>query len=249
MNKIKLKYSIYLSFFIMLLACNPKDCFESTGTIIQKEITVADFSEIHIGSEVTMIIKFGIEQKVIVETGDHLIDDISVEVINGKLFLEDQNSCNFTRDYGVTKIYVTSPNITEIRSDTARDINSDGVLNYPNLTIISENFHEDALSIGDFNLTINSQFFKIVSNGASIFNIDGNTNNLQIGFFAGSSRFNGASLIANNVQITHKSTNDMLVNPQIKIEGDIFSLGDVLSFNQPSIINVTEHYTGSLIFN
>ena len=50
------------------------------------------------------------------------------------------------------------------------------------------------------------------------------------------------------MKVTHKSSNDMLVNPQEKIEGDIFSLGDVRAFNQPTTVEVTEHYHGRLIF-
>jgi hypothetical protein len=41
----------------------------------------------------------------------------------------------------------------------------------------------------------------------------------------------------------------MLVNPQNKIEGTIFSIGDVISFNVPKIINVKELFTGHLIFD
>ena len=60
--------------------------------------------------------------------------------------------------------------------------------------------------------------------------------------------FEGKNLIATNVEMTHRSTNDMLVNPQEKIEGAIFSLGDVRAFNQPTTVEVTEHYHGRLIF-
>lgn len=41
----------------------------------------------------------------------------------------------------------------------------------------------------------------------------------------------------------------MLVNPQVSISGNIYSLGDVISFNNPATIDVTEHYQGRLIFN
>lgn len=88
----------------------------------------------------------------------------------------------------------------------------------------------------------------ITANGISNFYIDGQTNNLNVGFFAGDSRFEGKNLLAENVNITHKSSNDMLVNPQEKIEGNIYSLGDVRAFNQPTTIDVTEHYHGRLLF-
>ena len=238
---------IILSFAVV--SCNTKDCFESEGAIIQQEITVANFSKIKVGNEITLIIKQGTQQKVVIETGENLINDINVEVIDDKLYMEDNNSCNLTRPYAVTKIIVTSPNITEIRSDTSRKISSDGILEYPSLRLISEDNSEDSLNIGDFDLEISNISLSIVANGSSIFKIKGESTNLSVGFYSGSSRFEGENLIAENVLIIQKSTNDMLVNPQQKIEGTIYNLGDVISYHQPEIIDVTQHYTGQLIFN
>jgi len=244
MNKI-----IYILLISIFFSCNPKDCFESTGTIIQREVEVENFNTIEVGNEVTLIIKQGAQQKVIIETGENLIDEVKVEVIDNKLYMKDDNSCNFTREYATTKVIVTSPNIIEIRSNTARDIISEGVLEFQNLKLISENAVEDFLTIGDFYLTVNNQIVSVTANGNSRFRIDGQTNKLIVGFFAGSSRFEGAELIANEISITHKSSNDMLVNPQNKISGTIFSVGDVVSYNQPSDIDVEELFTGKLIFN
>ena len=244
-----MKKIISLFIVLSLFNCSPEDCFESTGTIIQQEIEVPVFDKINVGEEVTLIIKQGDTQKIVVETGSNLIDAVAVNVIDGKLFLKDENTCNFTRDYAVTKVYVTTPNIDEIRSNTARSIMSDGILYFPKLALISEDFNEDALNIGDFNLHINNENLNITSNGSSIFKIKGVARNLRINFYAGTARFEGSNLIATNISIIQKSTNDMLVNPQIKIEGAIYSIGNVISYNQPATIDVIEHYTGHLIFN
>ena len=234
---------------LIIFGCNPVDCFESTGDIIQQEINLDSFNRIEVGNEVTLIIKQGNTQKIILETGKNLIENVCIEVIDGKLFMKDESACNLNRDYAVTKVYVTSPNVKEIRSNTARDIISDGILSYTELSLISEDFHKPkALNIGDFNLEINSNYLNIISNGNSIFSLKGTTNNLNIGFHSGSTRFNGKELTTNNVFITQKSTNDILINPLIKIKGTIFSIGDVISYNQPSIIELEELYTGTLIF-
>lgn len=244
-----MKNTLLIFLILALFSCNPKDCFESTGSIIQNEIEVENFDKIEVGNEVTLIIKQGNQQKVLIETGENLIHEVDVKVIDGKLFMKDNNSCNLTRDYAVTKVIVTSPNIVEIRSNTSRDIISEGIIEYPNLTLISEDAVENYLIIGDFYITVNNQNVNIVANGNSKFNLNGQTNKLAVGFYAGSSRFEGSELIVNEVKITHKSSNDILVNPQLKIEGTIFSVGDVISYNQPNIVNIIERYTGKLIFN
>ena len=78
--------------------------------------------------------------------------------------------------------------------------------------------------------------------------ISGTTNNLFIGFYSGDARFEGANLIAQNVEIFHRSSNDMIINPQQSLIGEIRSTGDVISLNEPPVVSVQELYTGRLIF-
>jgi len=224
------------------------DCFKTAGNIIQQEIIVADFNKILIYEGVELIIKQGATQQVIIESGGNLIDNVSVVVENNKLIAKDNNGCNLVRDYGLTKIIITSPNIIEIRNSSEQAVRSEGILTYPTLTLLSEDYQSDYLNIGDFHITVNNTKVSVTSNGISNFYIDGKTTNLFIGFYAGDSRFEGKNLITDNVKFTHKASNDILVNPQVKLEGDIYSYGDVRSFNQPATVNVTEHFRGRLIF-
>lgn len=235
---------------MMQIACSPSECFMSAGKTSTKQIEVESFNKILVGNEISLIIKQGSEQKVLVETGENLMDNISVKVIDNELQLEDKTTCNITRDYAITKVFVTSPDIIQIRSNTARTIKSEGTLNYNKLTLVSEDyFNNNFLNIGDFSLTVNNEKLTIVSNGDSVFNINGNCSNLNVGFYSGTSRFNGQNLIAENVIFTHKSTNDILVHPTNSLKGIIYLNGDVISFYQPPIIDVEERYTGRLLFN
>lgn len=244
-----LKYCFVLFLFYACDSEKANDCFQTAGNIIQQEITVGNFNKIIVNERIKLIIKEGIEQKVIIETGENLFNDILVDVTNGTLNLVNDNKCNFVREYGITSVFVTSPNITEIRNSSEQTVKSDGVLTYNTLRLIADDFQSDFLNIGDFNVDINNTNLNVISNGISNFYIKGQTENLNVGFFAGDSRFEGQNLMASNVTITHKSTNDMLVNPQLSIVGNIYSIGDVISYNQPTVVNVTEHYHGKLIFN
>lgn len=228
---------------------NTNDCFQKTGNIIIKEITVETFDRILVNRDIELIIKDGSNQKVEIETGSNLINDVEAKVKNGKLILTDNNSCNFVRSYGITKVFVTSPNITEIRSSTQYDIRSEGVLTYPNITLLSEDFNApDTFTNGNFRLQIDNQSLSASFNNLSNAFISGKTNNLFVGFYAGTSRFEGESLIAQNVEVYQRSSNDMIVNPQQSIKGEISGSGDVVSVNRPSIVEVEEVYKGKLIF-
>ena len=70
----------------------------------------------------------------------------------------------------------------------------------------------------------------------------------MVGFYAGNSRFEGANLEAQNVVISHRGTNDMIVNPQQSLKGVIRSYGNLISKNKPPIIEVDVLFKGRLIF-
>ncbi|MCF6279593.1 MAG: DUF2807 domain-containing protein [Flavobacteriaceae bacterium] len=245
-------YIKYFTIIILFFGCDSEDagnCFQTAGNSIQQEFTVDSFDKILINERIELIIKEGTTQKVIVETGKNLMNDIDIQVVNNEVIATNNNTCNFVRDYSLTKVIITSPNITRIRNSSELAVRSDGVLTFPSLNLVADDFQSDFLNVGDFYISVNNTGLSVVSNGISNFYIDGQTTNLNIGFHAGDSRFEGRNLVATNVTIIHKSTNDMLVNPQTKIEGDIYSLGDVIAYNQPAIVDVTEHYQGKLIFN
>jgi hypothetical protein len=123
-------------------------------------------------------------------------------------------------------------------------------LSYPDLTLFSENFENSSFfTVGDFDLSLNGTSLDIISNNISIFYIDGNVEHLTIGFFAGAGRFEGADLEANTVEVFHRGSNDMIVNPQISITGELRSTGDLILMSQPDSIAVQQFYTGEIIIN
>lgn len=249
-----MKHFIYICIALVLFACNGEnvpDCFQNSGSIVQQEFNVELFDKITVFERIELIIKDDPIQKVVVETGEYLLNDIKVEVKDGRLILKNNNACNLTRDYGITKVYVNTPNINEIQNSSGLSVKSDGVLNFANLRLVSEDFNSQGVTHtdGDFDLQVNSNRIDIVFNNLSNIFISGSVNNLFIGFYSGDSRFEGANLIAQNIDIFQRSSNDMIINPQQSLTGEIRGTGDVISLNRPPIVNVEEFYTGRLIFN
>ncbi|WP_417876244.1 head GIN domain-containing protein [Winogradskyella sediminis] len=238
--------------FFMLFACNSEDandCFQTSGNLIQQAITVPSFKRIIVHRDIEVIIKEAPNYKVTVETGQNLMNDVKVEVLGDQLVLTDSNSCNFVREYGITKIYVETPTLTEIRSSTQYNISSDGVLNYDILSLLSEDYNaENEFTVGDFRLQINSETLNIRSNNLSFYYIDGAVEDLFVGFYSGDGRFEGENLIAQNVQVYHRGSNDIIVNPQETLSGSLSGTGDLISVNEPTMVDVERIYTGQLLF-
>ena len=244
----KLTYIIVL----LLFACNSEDandCFQTSGDIIQQEVAVSSFESILVNRDVELIITQAADYKVTIETGENLINDVKVEVTGNRLVLTDGNTCNYLRDYGITKIYVEAPNLIEIRNSSQYEVSSDGTLSYPNLNLISEDFNENVeFTVGDFRLSVNSENLDIISNNISSFYINGTTENLFVGFFSGSGRFEGENLVAQNIQVNHRGSNDMIVNPIQSLTGELRGTGNVIAVNEPPFVDVERIYTGQLFF-
>ncbi len=243
----------YIVSIVLLFSCNGEnvpDCFQKTGVISREVVELPDFSKITIFENVNVVLKQGDIGKVEIETGKNLRNEVTAMVEGNRLIIRDNNNCNFVRDYGVTKVYITSPNITEIRSGTSWSVESDGVLSYPSLVLISEdNTNPETKSVtGEFNLDLDVSSIRIVVNGSSYFNLRGIAMSLNVFMASGNSRIDAQHLITKKVTLNHRGTNDLLINPQESISGVIRSIGNVVSYNRPEDINVDEIYRGKLIF-
>ncbi|WP_203294177.1 head GIN domain-containing protein [Luteirhabdus pelagi] len=248
-----MKKLAYIFILITVLGCDSEkglNCFQAAGDIIQEEVTVSEFDKIIVWERAQLIIQQGETQKVIIETGENLLNDVEVSVDEGTLNIYNNNGCNLVRDYGITKVYVTSPNITVIRNSSGLTVESIGTLSYENLTLLSEDQeNEDGYHIdGNFRLQLAVDRLDVISNGLSNFYLSGTALNASIGLYAGDSRVEAAELSIDNLYVFHRSTNQMIVNPQNQLSGKIVSIGDVISVNEPPIIEVEELYTGRLIF-
>lgn len=214
------------------------------------EVFVPDFTKITVFENVALVLKQGDVQKVEIVTGEYLRNEVFAIVEGNRLLLKDTNDCNYFREYSLTTVYVTSPDITEIRSSTGRPIQSDGVLGYVDLSLLAESFFspDSETTDGEFDLEVATQTLSVVTNGIAYFKLYGNTENLRLNIPAGDSRIEAGNLKAQNVSLNHRGSNDMLVNPQRSISGTISGTGDVISATRPENVAVEELYKGRLVF-
>src|SRR5690606_10036874 len=125
-----MKKLLLIGLIFTLFSCdseNSWDCLQAAGNTVFKEFIVSDFSKIRIEDDVTLYLNQGEIQQVNLETGENRVSDISVSVEGETLVVKDRNNCNLVRDYGITKVFVTAPNITEIRNSSAFDVIGEGV--------------------------------------------------------------------------------------------------------------------------
>lgn len=248
-----MKKLLFVGLTFLLLSCdseNSWDCLQAAGDSVSKEYILSDFSKIRIEDDVTLYLKQGETQEVTLETGDNLLGDISVTLEEKTLVVKNYNNCNLVRDYGITKVFVTTPNLTEIRNSSAYDVIGEGILNFPKLTLVSNSSPgpETIRKSGDFYLNINSEEFRITANGQSVFYITGKAEKATLSFEDEMPRFEGEDFLINELIVFQRSANKMMVNPQQSIIGKIVATGDVISHNRPPLVDVKEFFTGRLLF-
>ncbi len=242
---------VVTSFFFSCNSENAPDCLQNQGDLIRQEVMLPSFDKITVFEKVALVLKQGPEQKVEIETGEFLFNEVSTAVEGDRLILRNENGCNLFREYGITTVYVTAPNISEVRSSTGLLISSDGVLSYPDLSLISESFNnpETETTDGSFDLDLATETVSIVVNGIAYFKLSGTSTDFNVTIAAGDSRIEAENLNADTVVINHRGTNDILTNPQLAVRGIIRGNGNVICFNRPEIIAVEEIFNGRLLFD
>lgn len=248
MKKILLVLSL-----VLLFSCEkPGDCVESLGDITTKEVAVTPFTRVEIHKGIELIVSQGPEYKVVIETGENIIDDIEVTQIGNILSCRNNNTCNWVREYGVTKVYVTAPDLSDIYSKSERNVSSVGALTYPVLRLFSLDKDGDGLEgagTGDFFINVNNSQLVIQTNNVSRFYISGTTTQGLFEFYAGDSRIEAQDLTIQNLEVFHRGSNDMIVKPIQSITGKMVSTGNIILKNNPPLLDVQQLYQGQVIYN
>lgn len=246
---------MFLGFILSLASCDkPGDCVKSAGAMTSKQIAYdgLSFHTIIVNKGIALVIAQGDEYKIEVRTGENLIGDITVNVDNGVLTLEDATTCNWVRDYGETVVYVTAPDLTDIYAKTERNITSSGTLHYPHLRVVSMDSYDtyNGTGTGDFYLDVDNTDLTVENNNVSRFYLYGHTQNLNLRIYEAGGIFYGQELSAGHIDLYHRGSNDLYVHPIESISGDIFNIGNVYSVTHPpdDQVHVVEHYQGRLYF-
>jgi hypothetical protein len=236
----------YIVFLIIIIGCNPDGigCFNSSGSIETVTVEVADFSVIDVSGNIEVHLTSAAVKDVKLIAGSNIIPGIRLQVIDGILFLDNLNTCNWTREYVNPIVEISNPALTKVVQHGFGEIISNGTLTYNELTL------ENTEGSGDFKVDVNVQKLTIVSNEVANFYLRGSADLLVIGFYYADEIFYGEELQVDDCLVTHYGSNSMHLNVTQSLKGNIYSYGDVFMHRQmPQTIEVTESENGKLIFD
>lgn len=242
----KLFYTVVLA--ILVVSCSSElmpACYRDAGNVITVTQDVSFFDQINIGEGVELVVRQGSEISVTLSAGENVMDEMQTTVADNVLYIKNNLECSLGTVQPV-KATVTVPDLKKIYSASQFNVSSEGVLNFPYLNLQQGLFGKTASNI--FTLEVNGEQLVVENNNTTIFRIKGTTNNFIASFYGGDARLEAGDFTANDIVIFQRSSNDMIVKPINKIEGDIYSNGNVILTHQPAIVNVNQHYTGHIIY-
>lgn len=121
-----------------LISCN-KDggtCLSNTGPIITQERSISDFDSIFVNDYVNLVLTQDTLNRVRVEAGQNIINGISTEVTDRRLFIYNNNECNWLRSYNKTiTIYISVKNLAKLSYNSSGNVTTANALESNNLWV------------------------------------------------------------------------------------------------------------------
>ncbi len=243
------KSYLYILILISLNSCK-KTIFNCrlSGEKITEHIDLRLFDTIEVNPLIKLKITDDANNSIDIKADKEVMPNITYKIVNHKLILTNNTYCTIENNEAVAEISLKANNISTIIANTDKAIYSGNILHYNNLTLISENANIGNNNIADFNLQIQTDTLKIFANGSSIFNIQGSSQYVFVGFYGVNPTFNGKNLQADNIKFYQRSSGDMHLNPLQKITGNLLGYGDVYLYHKPNVINIIKHNRGQVYF-
>ncbi len=227
-------FTAFLSLAVISLPFASQAQTEGSGNIQKESRPVPHFDKIEVGSAFTVFLSKG-DPSVIIETDDNLNQNIETLVEDGTLVINSSGIKNPTS----LKVYVTSPNITNIELSGAARLESKNLLEYPVLNI-------EAAGASRANIEVNTQQLTTEVTGASRVTLRGNAVN-HISEVTGASSVNAMMLKTITTTADVKGAGRMSIFAKNQINADVKDAGTITYFDNPDIKRLRQ--TGESVIN
>ncbi len=242
----KSRYPILLLIAALFLSgCqkeNMGDCFKSTGSVQIELRTLEAFSRLETEDNINVFIRFGDAHKVEIEAGEHLLSMIETEVREGTLFIRNNNTCNWVRDF-------KKPINVTIWCNQLHELIARGYGTVQTLdTIRQQKFYaEQWLASGVVKLLLATEEVYIKSHtGPADYECSGKTNFLYA-YNSSAGILDLQQIKANEAFIWSKGTGNIYIHVSELLEAQIENVGDVYYLGSPSTIIRSGNGEGNLL--
>jgi len=246
MKQIKqLKSYLILLLILGYTACKKDswcgECFERTGKIVTEKRVVPAFNQLIVNHDLNVFITQDSVFELKIEAGKNMMDFITTEVTDSVLTINNKSRCNWTRNYKKHfNIYIKTPTIKHITSNTSGTIKSTTILT-------GNNLHLEIKTSGDIELTVNyTSIISDVKSGGDL-TLHGNVSDHQSAMQSPSFLY-CQDLVSNSTSLKSATSGLSYIYVTDKLNCDIENIGDVYCYGNPPVVNKTGSGKGTLYF-
>jgi hypothetical protein len=240
--------SLYILTIILILAgftgCQKAgtNCLTSAGSVIKENRVISDFDSINVGDYVNLFLTQDSVNRVMVESGENIIDGITTEINDHLLVIRNINTCNWLRSYNVpVNVYISVKNLRKVFYEASGNISSTNTINSENFTVLVSG----GCGTIDLDMNVNEGYFRL-EQGTVDFKLHGHCSISTIyagdfGFFDCKDLSTGYSFVTNS------GSNDCYVKVLQYLEANINSIGNIYYTGTPDTIITNINGSGQVI--
>ena len=208
------------------------DCFKSTGDIVTEKRGIGMFTEMVTYNNINVILVQDSLTYIEVNAGENLLPLIVTEIRDGRLIIENNNKCNWVRDFSVPiDVYVHLEALSRL------DAYGSGKISSAN-TLIADNIEINNRNTGDIQLNIMANAIYCKQHAAYGDNmISGNASYLYV-FNLGQGFCDCSGLDVNNADVFCNTTGQTYINACDGLHAEISYTGNVYYKGAPVISSV-----------
>jgi hypothetical protein len=219
---------IFLVFFSACKKENRWDCIKSTGKIVKKERILAPFNKLHLSDNINIFIRQDSIQMVLVEAGENLLGKIKTEVRGDRLYVFNENKCDWVRSYDKKiNVYLTMPRLEHVWNEGYGNIASENTLHLYDFW-----FHH--YGNGDVTLEVIGRYLWLDLDHFGNFTITGKAEEME-GTMHNLGKLNTEGLICSKVIATNTNASDLYVRADSTLHATIESTGSIIYAGNPSV--------------
>ena len=243
----KLLIILTLTFFALFSSC--KKAPLTVGKTVIESRRLPDFTEVYLNDDISMSLVRSDTCYIVIKTGENIIDNITTDVKNGILTINNTTTLSWIRPYdyelSVTLYY---KDISNFIFSSSRNLTTQNQYNDPDN---SNNYRfEISGGSGDVDLFLNDckNFIVLYHSGTSRLNLHGSNHYIQIDKHS-YGILDASQLQSKRVDIHNRSVADCYIWATEVINAKISRHGNIYYKGTPSEINCTygEYAEGKLI--
>ncbi len=219
------------------------DCFKGTGKEVTETRTASPFHYVYLNNKTDLHYHRDSVFRITVTAGENLIDKLTTTIDHGILKIDNENKCNWVRDFeNKFSVDIYAPSI-----ETLEVHESSGNIYFDDTMMIEKFLFESWGSTGDFYLKLNCGTVTLaLQTGPASLYANGK---IGVGYLwnSGGGRFDALQLKADDIYATNIGMNDVLLYPQKRFEGIIEFSGNIYYKGNPPLKQLQDKGSGEFI--